>query len=210
MPPKKPNKTLVDESTATAAADYTAPDDPIPTAISLVSDSPSTTKHMRSARSTSTPKSVGYESPLKKLRKTMGQHTPRKIIDTIDSLRNFIKDTDVGNKQIRDSIRIQARLLWFTPETIGEYHFLRLYLGEQQAPEPLRQQQREFQAAQRDDPFETNQYLITLSLYEVSPDDPHLPAPGSVISFSPTKLSIYRNCCQVNAKLSAITIINEP
>ncbi|KUG02311.1 hypothetical protein AM587_10000160 [Phytophthora nicotianae] len=178
MPPKKPNKTLVDESTATAAADYTAPDDPIPTAISLVSDSPSTTKHMRSARSTSTPKSVGYESPLKKLRKTMGQHTPRKIIDTIDSLRNFIKDTDVGNKQIRDSIRIQARLLWFTPETIGEYHFLLSH--------------------------------HTLSLYEVSPDDPHLPAPGSVISFSPTKLSIYRNCCQVNAKLSAITIINEP
>ncbi|ETO62294.1 hypothetical protein F444_19782 [Phytophthora nicotianae P1976] len=178
MPPKKPNKTLVDESTATAAADYTAPDDPIPTAISLVSDSPSTTKHMRSTRST--------------------------------SLRNFIKDTDVGNKQIRDSIRIQARLLWFTPETIGEYHFLRLYLGEQQAPEPLRQQQREFQAAQRDDPFETNQYLITLSLYEVSPDDPHLPAPGSVISFSPTKLSIYRNCCQGNTKLSAITTINEP
>ncbi|EEY56087.1 uncharacterized protein PITG_08864 [Phytophthora infestans T30-4] len=117
---------------------------------------------------------------------------------------------DVGNKQIRDSICIQARLLWLAPETIGNYHFLRLYLGEQQAPEPLRQQQQEFQAAQRDDPFEANQYLITLSLYGVSPNDPQLPATGSVISFSPTEFSIYRNCCQVNAKLSAIKTINDP
>eukprot|EP00644_Phytophthora_capsici_P003146 jgi/Phyca11/102630/e_gw1.7.497.1 len=165
---------------------------------------------MRSTRSTTIPKPVGYESPLKKLRKTMAQHTPRKIIDTIDNLRDFIEHTDAGNKQIRDSIRIQARLLWVAPETIGQYHFLRLYLGEQQAPEPLRQQQREFQAVQRDDPFETNQYLMTHSLYEVLPDDPHLPAPGSVISFLPTKLSIYRNYCQVNTMLSAITTINEP
>jgi hypothetical protein len=68
----------------------------------------------------------------------------------------------------------------------------------------------EFQAAQREDAFEANQYLITVSLYEVMPDDPNVPAPGAVISFSPTKISFYRNCCQVNAKLSSITTVNAP
>jgi len=58
----------------------------------------------------------------------------------------------------------------------------------------------EFQAAQREDAFEANQYLITVSLYEVMPDDPNVPA----------KISFYRNCCQVNAKLSSITTVNAP
>jgi hypothetical protein len=62
----------------------------------------------------------------------------------------------------------------------------------------------EFKTAQQEDPFETNQYLITVSLYEVAPDDPNLPAPGEIITFTPTKLSLYRNCIQVNAKLAGI------
>ncbi|ETI52423.1 hypothetical protein F443_04414 [Phytophthora nicotianae P1569] len=125
-------------------------------------------------------------------------------------LRDFIKHNDVTQKEVRDSICIQGRFLWSAPETNGNYHFLRLYLSEQQAPEPLRQQQQEFQAAQREDAFETNQYLITVSLYEVASNDPNLPVPGAVISFSPTKASIYRNCCQVNAKLAEISTINVP
>jgi hypothetical protein len=59
----------------------------------------------------------------------------------IPVLRDFIKNTDTSRKEVRGSIRIQARLLWFVAETIGEFHFLRLYLGEQHAPEPLLEQQ---------------------------------------------------------------------
>jgi hypothetical protein len=68
----------------------------------------------------------------------------------------------------------------------------------------------EFQAAQREGAFEAYQFLITVSLYEVAPDDPNLPTLGAVISFMPTKLSLYRNCCQANAKLSAITTVDTP
>jgi hypothetical protein len=57
-------------------------------------------------------------------------------------LRDFIKNNDTSRKEVRESIRIQARLLWFARDTIGDFHFLRLYLGEQQAPESLQQQQR--------------------------------------------------------------------
>ncbi|KUF83609.1 hypothetical protein AM588_10000573 [Phytophthora nicotianae] len=68
----------------------------------------------------------------------------------------------------------------------------------------------EYQKAQREDEFETNQFLITLSLYEIAPDHPALPSPGSVIAFNPTKLKLYRNCCQVRATLSGITTVIEP
>ncbi|KUF84454.1 hypothetical protein AM588_10000699 [Phytophthora nicotianae] len=33
---------------------------------------------------------------------------------------------------------------------------------------------------------------------------------GSVIAFNPTKLKLYRNCCQVRATLSGITTVIEP
>ncbi|KAF4146999.1 hypothetical protein GN958_ATG03810, partial [Phytophthora infestans] len=87
---------------------------------------------------------------------------------------------------------------------------LRLYLGEQQAPDPLEQQRQEYQKAQREDEFETNRYLITLSLYEIAPDHPALPSPGSIIAVSPTKLNLYRNCWQVRATMSGITTVIEP
>eukprot|EP00644_Phytophthora_capsici_P015377 jgi/Phyca11/113351/e_gw1.24.450.1 len=150
-----------------------------------------------------------YESPLKKLKKTMSQHK-RQLITTIDELREFIQTNDTSLPTLCGSVRIQARLLWFEPNTVAGTHVLRLYLGEQQAPEPLEQQQQEYQKAQREDEFETNQFLITLSLYEIAPDHPALPSPGSVIAFNPAKLKLYRNCCQVRATLSGITTVIEP
>jgi hypothetical protein len=56
-------------------------------------------------------------------------------------LREFIEHNDVADSQIRASIRIQARLLWTANECIHGLRFLRLYLGEQRAPEPLHEQQ---------------------------------------------------------------------
>jgi hypothetical protein len=56
-------------------------------------------------------------------------------------LREFIKGNDVSLPEVRGSIRIQARVLWSVSETIKDMHFLRMYLGEKQAPEPLQQQQ---------------------------------------------------------------------
>jgi hypothetical protein len=47
----------------------------------------------------------------------------------------------VSLPEVRGSIRIQARVLWSVSETIKDMHFLRMYLGEKQAPEPLQQQQ---------------------------------------------------------------------
>ncbi|ETP22251.1 hypothetical protein F441_04388 [Phytophthora nicotianae CJ01A1] len=148
--------------------------------------------------------------PAKKQTKAPSDESAASAATSPGGLRDFIKHNDVTQKEVRDSICIQGRFLWSAPETNGNYHFLRLYLSEQQAPEPLRQQQQEFQAAQREDAFKTNQYLITVSLYEVASNDPNLPVPGAVISFSPTKASIYRNCCQVNAKLAGISTINVP
>lgn len=88
-----------------------------------------------------------YVSPLKKLRKTMSVH-PHQLFDTIDSLREFISKNDMTNPEIRSSARIRARLLWTTAETVRGLHFLRLYLGEAQALEPLKDQQKEYQEAQ--------------------------------------------------------------
>ncbi|KAG1688595.1 hypothetical protein DVH05_022761 [Phytophthora capsici] len=82
-----------------------------------------------------------YVSPLKKLRKTMSEN-PHQLIDTIDDLREFISKNDTTNPEIGSSPRIRARLLWATAETVRGLHFLRLYLGEAQAPEPLKEQQK--------------------------------------------------------------------
>ncbi|EEY55571.1 uncharacterized protein PITG_09500 [Phytophthora infestans T30-4] len=103
------------------------------------------------------------------------------VIDTIDDLREFNKNDDVADSKLRDSIRIQARLLWVTNEYIHGLRFLRVYLGEQKADEPLLEQQTAYQKAQQDDPYEANQYLITLSLYDIAANSPDLPSPGSII-----------------------------
>jgi hypothetical protein len=68
----------------------------------------------------------------------------------------------------------------------------------------------EYQEAQRDDPYQANQYLITLSLYDIPADHPKLPPLGSVIAFVPTKLRIYRECCQVESKLHQIATVSPP
>ncbi|ETP28455.1 hypothetical protein F442_22252 [Phytophthora nicotianae P10297] len=174
-----------------------------PTAITVVSDTSPSTKHEHVG------KHMAYESPLKKLKKTMSQHK-RQLFTTIDELREFIQINDTSLPAHCGSVRIQARLLWFEPQTVAGTRVLRLYLGEQQDPEPFEQQRQEYQKAQREDEFETNQFLITLSLYEIAPDHPALPSPGSVIAFNPTKLKLYRNCCQVRATLSGITTVIEP
>ncbi|KAE9272157.1 hypothetical protein PF008_g30172 [Phytophthora fragariae] len=80
-----------------------------------------------------------YESPLKKPRTVMRNH---RVIDTIEYLREFIESTDLNSKNGIDSIRIQARLLWITPETVRNRRFLRLYMGEHRSPEPLEVQQK--------------------------------------------------------------------
>ncbi|KAK1928925.1 hypothetical protein P3T76_015565 [Phytophthora citrophthora] len=67
-----------------------------------------------------------------------------------------------------------------------------------------------FKQAQRDDPFETNQFLITVSLLKVDVNDPKLPHPGDVVMITPYKLNVYRNCCQVDAKLYGLANINIP
>lgn len=125
-------------------------------------------------------------------------------------LREFIKRNDVADSKLRDSIRIQARLLWVTNEYIHGLRFLRVYLGEQKADEPLLEQQTAYQKAQQDDPYEANQYLITLSLYDIAANSPDLPSPGSIIVFKPTKLRLYHECCQVESKLQYLSAVTPP
>jgi hypothetical protein len=195
---------------------------------------------------------VKYDSPLKKLKKEMEQH-PQKEDTTIDGmytlytnttttqsspvccgpagLRDFINMNDVTDPDVRATIRIKARLLWMSPDTVKGLHFLRLYLGEAQDPTPLAQQQQvrlaarhyrsnprgtngvyivdpqEYQDAQSRDVFQANQYLITTSLYEVDPKNPRLPSPGDVVAFTPIKMRLYRNCCQVDTRLQSISVV---
>lgn len=145
-------------------------------------------------------------------------------------LRNFIQNNDVTNSDIRESFQIQARLLWTVNEYIHGLRFLRLYLGEQRAPESLHEQQtvslqynlqhiystsvptllQEYQQAQRDDLFHANQFLITLSLYDIAADNPSIPSLGSIIVFVPTKLRLYRHCCQVETKVYHIGTVTPP
>ncbi|KAI9990978.1 hypothetical protein PInf_018596 [Phytophthora infestans] len=116
MPPKTPtksHKTSTDTS-ATASAK--------PTAVTVIPKSSPLTKHERP--NTNQPPTE-YVSPLKKLRKTM-QDRKHIGIDTIDDLREFIKRNDVADSKLRDSIRIQARLLWATNEYIHGLRFLRV------------------------------------------------------------------------------------
>ncbi|KAE9156071.1 hypothetical protein PF006_g20 [Phytophthora fragariae] len=60
----------------------------------------------------------------------------------IADLREFTETTDLNSENGIDSIRIQARLLWITPETVRNHRFLRLYMGENHPPEPLEEQQK--------------------------------------------------------------------
>ncbi|KAG1685787.1 hypothetical protein DVH05_007724 [Phytophthora capsici] len=83
MPAKKQTKSPSDESAASIATSPSGANDPASTAVSLVSDLPLATKHTRISRSAYTPKVIGYESPLKKLKKTMSHHKQRTVIDTI-------------------------------------------------------------------------------------------------------------------------------
>ncbi|KAF4150456.1 hypothetical protein GN958_ATG00328 [Phytophthora infestans] len=133
-----------------------------PTAVTVVSNTSPSTEHEHVG------KHMAYELPLKKL---------KKIHEAAQTLREFIQTNDTFLPTLCGSVWIQARLLWFEPNTVAGIRVLRLYLGEQQAPEPLEQQRQEYQKAQREDEFETNRFLITLSLYEIAPDHPALPSP---------------------------------
>eukprot|EP00644_Phytophthora_capsici_P007530 jgi/Phyca11/111854/e_gw1.21.535.1 len=159
-----------------------------------------------------------YESPLKKLKKSMSQH-PQEILTTIGEIRDFINSNDVSNPDVRSNVRIRARLLWMSEDTVRtsdracnptQLHFLRLFLGEERAPEPIEEQQQEYQDAQKQDAMQTNQYLITTSLYQIDLADPRLPGEGSVITFTPTKMRVYRNCVQLDTKLQNIKVVTEP
>ncbi|KAF4044444.1 hypothetical protein GN244_ATG03152 [Phytophthora infestans] len=68
----------------------------------------------------------------------------------------------------------------------------------------------EYQETQRDDPFQANQFLITLSLYDTAADYPRIPSPGSIILFVTIKLRVYRDGCQVETKLHHIGIVTPP
>ncbi|EEY57780.1 uncharacterized protein PITG_00358 [Phytophthora infestans T30-4] len=143
----------------------------------------------------------------KKLKSTIEKHS-RKIFDTVDDLRKFIMHSDGNDKEVCASVRTKTRLLWMASDTVRGLHFLRLYFGEYQAPEPLQQQQQVFKQAQQDDPFVANQFLISVSLLKVNIDDPKLPRPGDVVMITPYKRNVYRNCCQIDAKLYGLTKIN--
>lgn len=39
---------------------------------------------------------------------------------------------------------------------------------------------------------------------------PRLPSPGDVVMFTPTKLHLYRNCCQIDTKLQATAVVAPP
>ncbi|KAG6584539.1 Myosin-I heavy chain [Phytophthora cinnamomi] len=98
-------------------------------------------------------------------------------------LRDFITHNDVSDLEIRGSVRVQARLLWTVKKTVHTFRFLRVYLGKRTELEPLHEQQTSH---------------ITLLLYDIAAENPNLPKPGDIISFDPSKLRIYRNCCQVD------------
>ncbi|EEY54732.1 uncharacterized protein PITG_08265 [Phytophthora infestans T30-4] len=142
-----------------------------------------------------------------RLESTIENHS-RMIFDTVDDLREFIMHSDGNDKEVCASVRIKARLLWMASDTVRGLRFLRLYFGECQAPESLQQQQQAFKQAQQDDPFEANQFLISVSLLKVNIDDPKLPRPGDVVMITPFKLNVYRNCCQIDTKLYGLTKIN--
>jgi hypothetical protein len=200
-----------------------------------------------------------YESPLKKLKKTMKQY-PTQLFTTIDStrmlwfrhepaslvrhaastgVRNFIRSNNVNNADVRASVRIRARLLWTITDNVPVVdksghttllHFLRLYLSEEHAPEPLEDQIRvrigsridhvwlhtlthhlqDYQEYQRNDAMQTNQYLITTSLYEIDINDSRLPPQGAVIMFTPTKRRVYNNCVQIDTKIQNISVVAMP
>jgi hypothetical protein len=80
MPPKKHPKSAADEPSASTGVEVF----PTPKAVSVVSDQPPIAKHIRSSRSANAPPPTNYESPLKKLKKTLSKHPPHNVIDTID------------------------------------------------------------------------------------------------------------------------------
>ncbi|OWY90970.1 hypothetical protein PHMEG_00040649, partial [Phytophthora megakarya] len=80
-------------------------------------------------------------------------------------------NNDGKDKEVCASVRIKARLLWIAPDTA-------------------------FKEAQRVNPFETNQFLITVSLLKVNINDPKLPRTGDVVMLTPYKFAVYRNSCQ--------------
>ncbi|KAL3658493.1 hypothetical protein V7S43_016625 [Phytophthora oleae] len=130
----------------------------MPTAVAIMKGPPLWAVTLKHERTKNKRLPTDYVSPLKKLKKPMHQKE-RRVIDTIDGLRDFIVDNDMSDPEIRSSIRIQARLLFTAAESIRGLHFLCLYLGEQHAPEPLHEQQNEYKEAQHDDLFQPNQFL---------------------------------------------------
>lgn len=63
--------------------------------------------------------------------------------------------------------------------------------------------------AQLLDPFNANQYLITTSLYEIEPTDPHLSKPGDMIYFMSTKARLDCHCVQGDTKLHNVSVVSE-
>ena len=142
------------------------------------------------------------------------------MLSSRTELRDFIENNDMSDPSIRGSVTITARVLWSRLDQVKKMHFLRLFLGEIEAKEPLEEQQevrhclhpstssntlqQEFQKAQKRDAMEANQFLITLSLYEVYPQDQHVPPPGTIITFTANKFRLYMNCCQLDTTLDNI------
>jgi len=133
-------------------------------------------------------------------------------------------------------VRIRARLLWNITDNVPVVdksghttllHFLRLYPARNMRPSPsktrseyvlarasimydcttLTRHLQDFQEYQHNDAMQTNQYLITTSLYEIDINDSRLPPQGAVIMFTPTKLRVYNNCMQINTKIHNISVV---
>ncbi|KAL3671022.1 hypothetical protein V7S43_004206 [Phytophthora oleae] len=153
---------------------------------------------------------TNYQSPLKSSRARSTSTSARLSTPSTANLREFTTHIDGKDKVVCASVRIKARLLWIAPDTVAGLHFLRLYFGECQAPGPLEEQQQPFKPAQREDPLKTNQFLISVLLLKVDMYDPKLPHPGDVVMITQYKLNVYRNCCQVDAKLYGLTKIDIP
>ncbi|EGZ09747.1 hypothetical protein PHYSODRAFT_338485 [Phytophthora sojae] len=159
-------------------------------------------------RISSNQEQLEYVSPVKKLKKYLEAHKPRVIDNT--NLRTFIASNDMSDPQIRGSVRIQARLLWTAEDDTHRARFLRVYLGDHIMRLWHIIVVQVYQDAQRENTFEANKYLITLSLYDIKKDNPMLPPPGSIVTVVTTKPRIYNDCCQIDSKLHMISTIAPP
>ncbi|KAG1690820.1 hypothetical protein DVH05_027422 [Phytophthora capsici] len=107
------------------------------------------------------------------------------------------------------TIRIQARLILIKPETTKNgFKILRLYLTDKSSPEPFPEQKKDFFEAETVNTLDAHAAVITLTLFESNLSDPRLPKEGSIIAFNPTKMNLFWQCCQVQAKLGDLCVVS--